>query len=433
MTRFIQKLLVANRGEIAIRVFRSATELGIRTVAIYSHEDRFALHRLKADEAYEVGKPGEPIRSLPEHRGIRRHWPSVKESTRSIRATASCPRTPSSPGPASASASSFVGPPARAARPAGRQGGRAANRGREPASRCWPAATGPWTMPTKQAQLGRQARATRSSSRRRWGAAAAACAWSNRPTSSTARSTRRSARRRRPSAAPTSLSRSSSARPSTSRCRSWATSTATSCTLYERDCSVQRRHQKVVEIAPALNLDPALREAICRGRRSARPPRPLRERGHGRIPGRYRHRASSTSSRSIRGSRSSTPSPRVVTGHRPRQEPDPDRRRASRSPIRKSTSPTQEVDQDAGLCHAVPRDDRGPRKPVHCPTMAGSPHYRSVGGMGIRPDGGTGDHRRDHHAVLRFAAGQDHGLAAGGSSMRPGGWSGACRSFAFAA
>ena len=41
----IKKLLVANRSEIAIRVFRSATELGIRTVAIYSHEDRYALHR----------------------------------------------------------------------------------------------------------------------------------------------------------------------------------------------------------------------------------------------------------------------------------------------------------------------------------------------------------------------------------------------------
>jgi pyruvate carboxylase len=57
----IKKLLVANRSEIAIRVFRSATELGIPTVAIYSHEDRFALHRFKADEAYEIGKPGEPI------------------------------------------------------------------------------------------------------------------------------------------------------------------------------------------------------------------------------------------------------------------------------------------------------------------------------------------------------------------------------------
>ncbi len=59
----IKKLLVANRSEIAIRVFRSAHELGIRTVAIYAHEDRFALHRFKADEAYLVGRPGEPIRS----------------------------------------------------------------------------------------------------------------------------------------------------------------------------------------------------------------------------------------------------------------------------------------------------------------------------------------------------------------------------------
>ena len=58
-----QKLLVANRGEIAIRVFRTAHELGIRTVAIYSHEDRYALHRFKADEAYQVGQPGEPLRS----------------------------------------------------------------------------------------------------------------------------------------------------------------------------------------------------------------------------------------------------------------------------------------------------------------------------------------------------------------------------------
>ncbi|MCE9548085.1 MAG: pyruvate carboxylase [Planctomycetia bacterium] len=59
----IRRLLVANRSEIAIRVFRSAHELGIRTVAVYSFEDRFALHRFKADEAYLIGKPGEPIRT----------------------------------------------------------------------------------------------------------------------------------------------------------------------------------------------------------------------------------------------------------------------------------------------------------------------------------------------------------------------------------
>jgi pyruvate carboxylase len=70
VTKPIRKLLVANRSEIAIRVFRSAHELGIRTVAVYSHEDRFALHRFKADEAYEVGKPGEPIRAYLDIPGI---------------------------------------------------------------------------------------------------------------------------------------------------------------------------------------------------------------------------------------------------------------------------------------------------------------------------------------------------------------------------
>src|SRR5215468_11074787 len=65
-----QKILVANRSEIAIRVFRSAHELGIRTVAIYSHEDRFALHRFKADESYRVGRVGEPIRAYIDIAGI---------------------------------------------------------------------------------------------------------------------------------------------------------------------------------------------------------------------------------------------------------------------------------------------------------------------------------------------------------------------------
>jgi pyruvate carboxylase len=58
----IEKLLVANRGEIAIRVFRAATELHIKTVAIYTHEDRYSLHRYKADEAYCLGDESEPLK-----------------------------------------------------------------------------------------------------------------------------------------------------------------------------------------------------------------------------------------------------------------------------------------------------------------------------------------------------------------------------------
>jgi len=57
----MKKLLVANRSEIAIRVFRSATELGLRTVAIYSQEDRLGVHRFKADEAYLVGRGKGPV------------------------------------------------------------------------------------------------------------------------------------------------------------------------------------------------------------------------------------------------------------------------------------------------------------------------------------------------------------------------------------
>ena len=57
------KVLVANRGEIAIRAFRAAYELGARTVAVFPHEDRWSEHRLKADESYEIGERGHPVRA----------------------------------------------------------------------------------------------------------------------------------------------------------------------------------------------------------------------------------------------------------------------------------------------------------------------------------------------------------------------------------
>jgi pyruvate carboxylase len=59
----IKSLLVANRSEIAIRVLRAASEMGIRTVGIFSNEDRFALHRFKADESYLVGAGKKPIQA----------------------------------------------------------------------------------------------------------------------------------------------------------------------------------------------------------------------------------------------------------------------------------------------------------------------------------------------------------------------------------
>src|SRR4026209_2758885 len=61
MSLRIRSLLVANPGEIALRVMRAAAELGIKTVSIYSQEDRFSLHRMKADESYLVGEGKGPV------------------------------------------------------------------------------------------------------------------------------------------------------------------------------------------------------------------------------------------------------------------------------------------------------------------------------------------------------------------------------------
>src|SRR2546430_4551855 len=69
-TKPIRKLLAANRSEIAIRIFRAANELGLRTVAVYSNEDRLSLHRFKADEAYLIGKGKGPVEAYLDIAGI---------------------------------------------------------------------------------------------------------------------------------------------------------------------------------------------------------------------------------------------------------------------------------------------------------------------------------------------------------------------------
>src|SRR5882757_10131585 len=66
----MKKLLALNRGEIAIRIMRAATELGLRTVAIYSKEDRLSLHRFKADEAYQIGEGLGPVQAYLDVDGI---------------------------------------------------------------------------------------------------------------------------------------------------------------------------------------------------------------------------------------------------------------------------------------------------------------------------------------------------------------------------
>ena len=58
----IKKVLIANRGEIAIRIFRACTELNISTVGIYTFEDRYSLHRYKSDESYQIGEDNDPLK-----------------------------------------------------------------------------------------------------------------------------------------------------------------------------------------------------------------------------------------------------------------------------------------------------------------------------------------------------------------------------------
>ncbi len=107
----MRKLLVTNRGEIATRAFRAAYELGLRSVAIYTPEDRESVHRVKADEAYEIGEPGHPVRAYldPE---------LIAETAKSVAADAVYPGygfLSENPDLATACAErdiTFVGPPA---------------------------------------------------------------------------------------------------------------------------------------------------------------------------------------------------------------------------------------------------------------------------------------------------------------------------------
>ena len=107
------KVLVANRGEIAVRAFRAAYELGAQTVAIYPYEDRNAVHRIKADEAYEIGERGHPVRAYLDVPGIIRAAGMPAAASPSITAIRSAteklfasPVVPSTPSPLQPFASS---------------------------------------------------------------------------------------------------------------------------------------------------------------------------------------------------------------------------------------------------------------------------------------------------------------------------------------
>lgn len=256
----ISKLLVANRSEIAIRVFRSAHELDVRTVAIYTHEDRYALHRFKADEAYLIGKPGEPIRAYLD-------IPSIIRIARDCGADAIHPGygfLSENPGLAQACVDAgitFVGPSPRILEQLGDK-----ITAREIAKAAGVPVLGGSTAPIATVEEGLKLAATLGfpvmlKAAKGGGGRGMRVV----PKAEDFPDLFQQAQRESLNAfgSPDIFVEKFVPRPRHIEVQLLGDLHGNLVHLHERDCSVQRRHQKVVEIAPAPNLDPGVRDAIC--------------------------------------------------------------------------------------------------------------------------------------------------------------------------
>ncbi|WP_437224776.1 pyruvate carboxylase [Planctomicrobium sp. SH661] len=255
-----KKLLVANRSEIAIRVFRTASELEIRTVAIYAYEDRFALHRFKADEAYQVGKPGEPIRAYLD-------IPSIIAVAKEVGVDAIHPgygflsEKPEFAKACEEAGITFIGPRVdllenlgdkTAARRIAAQakvpvlaGTEDPLKNAEEGLKLAEELGYPVILKAAHGGGGRGMRVVESADK------LAASYESARQESLTA------------FGSPDIFIEKYIRRARHIEVQLLGDQHGNLVHLYERDCSVQRRHQKVVEIAPAVNLAPEVRDAIC--------------------------------------------------------------------------------------------------------------------------------------------------------------------------
>jgi pyruvate carboxylase len=253
------KVLVANRGEIAIRALRAASELGLRTVAVYTHEDRGSLHRLKADEAYHVGEPGHPVRAyldgeaiigLAQRTGADAIYPGYGFLSENAEFAASCAEA----------GITFVGPPPEVLHRAGDK----------TEARAIAADAGLDVLAASDV-VADAAAATTAAQRLGFPVFVKAAAGGG------GRGLRLvSSPDELPGAVETAVREARGAfgdervfveqavtRPRHIEVQVLADADGEVIHLWERDCSVQRRHQKVLEIAPAPNLDPQLRAAIC--------------------------------------------------------------------------------------------------------------------------------------------------------------------------
>lgn len=255
----ISKVLVANRGEIAIRAFRAANELGVGTVAIYPYEDRNSMHRLKADESYQIGEEGHPVRA----------YLSVDEIVATARrcgADAIYPgygflsENPELAAACAAADITFVGPSAHVleltgnksrAVAAAREAGLPVLASSEPSASVADllAAAEQMTFPLfVKAVAGGGGRGMRRVTDLD-GLAEAVEAASREAESAFGD--------------PAVYLEQAVINPRHIEVQILADTHGEVIHLYERDCSLQRRHQKVVELAPAPNLDPELRQQIC--------------------------------------------------------------------------------------------------------------------------------------------------------------------------
>ena len=256
----VSKILVANRGEIAIRAFRAAVELGLKTVAVYPVEDRFSLHRMKADEAYPIGEPGHPLRA----------YLDIDEVMRVAKLAGADAVYPGygflSENPDLARACEeagivFVGPPASVLEMAGNKvtAKEHAIRAGVPVLASSEATTDIDALVTAADDIGFPIFAKAVA-----GGGGRGMRRVDNPDD--LRPALEAAMREAETAFGDGrmFVEQAVVRPRHIEVQIMADKQGTTLHLFERDCSVQRRHQKVIEIAPAPNLDPELRQRILR-------------------------------------------------------------------------------------------------------------------------------------------------------------------------
>jgi pyruvate carboxylase len=255
-----KKILVANRGEIAIRAFRAAYELGAATVAVFPYEDRNSMHRLKADEAYQIGDEGHPVRA----------YLNVAEIIRVAKLSGADAIYPGygflseNPDLAQAAADAgitFIGPPTSVLEMAGNK---VTAKEHAIAAGVPVLASTPASRDIEELLAGADAIGFPIFAK----AVAGGGGRGMRRVEKKAdlREALEAAMREADSAFgdPTMFLEQAVVRPRHIEVQILADATGETVHLFERDCSVQRRHQKVVEIAPAPNLDEDIRQAMYR-------------------------------------------------------------------------------------------------------------------------------------------------------------------------